>query len=86
MLSEPGRRILLHHGLDKKGAVNLNDRFLSAGRFEAQIRFSSQHVQIVSLDNCFWKSLTNSGLRERLTTNPYISQANRWVAAKKGQY
>lgn len=53
ILSEPGRRILLYHGLDTKGEKNLNGRFLSAARFEKQIQFLSQHAQIVSLDDYF---------------------------------
>ncbi|MCC6412147.1 MAG: polysaccharide deacetylase family protein [Saprospiraceae bacterium] len=52
-MGEPGRRILLYHGLDNIGEKKLNSRFLSAARFESQIQFLSQHTQIVSLDDYF---------------------------------
>jgi peptidoglycan/xylan/chitin deacetylase (PgdA/CDA1 family) len=55
ILSMPGRRILVYHGLDKKGDQTLNGRFVSAAKFDAQIRFLSQNAQIVSLDDYFSK-------------------------------
>lgn len=53
ILSKPGRRILVYHGLDNKGDKTLNSRFISAAEFELQVRFLSQHVQIVPLDAYF---------------------------------
>ena len=55
ILSKPGRRILVYHGLDKKGDKALNGRFISAAEFDAQIRFLAQNAQIVSLDDYFAK-------------------------------
>jgi peptidoglycan/xylan/chitin deacetylase (PgdA/CDA1 family) len=53
ILSKPGQRILVYHGIDQKGEKALNGRHLSATRFEAQIRFLKEHTQIVSLDDYF---------------------------------
>ncbi len=53
ILSRPGRNILIYHGLDKVGDNTLNGRFISAAKFEAQVRFLSEHAQIVSLDDYF---------------------------------
>jgi len=53
ILSKPGRRILVYHGLDQRGDKTLNGRFISAAEFESQVRFLSQHAQIVPLDDYF---------------------------------
>jgi peptidoglycan/xylan/chitin deacetylase (PgdA/CDA1 family) len=53
LLSQPGRRILLYHGLDKSGQYTLNSRFIAAAKFESHIRFLGENAQIVSLDDYF---------------------------------
>lgn len=53
ILSLPGQRILVYHGLDERGEKSLNGRFLSASRFEAQVRFLSENAQLISLDDYF---------------------------------
>lgn len=53
VLSGPGQRILVYHGLDQRGETALNGRFLSAARFEEQVRFLSENAQIVPLSDYF---------------------------------
>ena len=53
ILSQPGQRILLYHGLDQRGEKTLNGRFIRAAEFEAQVRFLRDHAQIISLDDYF---------------------------------
>ena len=53
ILSGPGQRILVYHGLDQRGEKALNSRFISAARFESQVRFLSENAQIVSLTDYF---------------------------------
>lgn len=53
VLSGPGQRILVYHGLDQRGETALNGRFLSAVRFEEQVRFLSENAQIVALSEYF---------------------------------
>lgn len=53
ILKQPGRRILVYHGLDIRGEKSLNARFLSAKRFQSQLAFLSEHAQIVSLEDYF---------------------------------
>jgi peptidoglycan/xylan/chitin deacetylase (PgdA/CDA1 family) len=53
VLSGPGQRILVYHGLDQRGETTLNGRFLSAVRFEEQVRFLSENTQIVALSDYF---------------------------------
>jgi hypothetical protein len=49
VLAAPGQRILGYHGLDQRGETTLNGRFLSAARFEEQVRFLSENAHIVAL-------------------------------------
>jgi len=53
ILSKSGRRILIYHGLDKAGDKTLNGRFIAAADFELQVRYLSDHAQIVSLSDYF---------------------------------
>lgn len=53
LLAGSGQRILVYHGIDQKGEKGLNSRFISASRFETQIRFLKDHCNLVSLDDYF---------------------------------
>lgn len=53
VLSKPGRRILVYHGIDQEGQKTLNSRFIPVAQFEAQLRFLTDHAQIVPLDDYF---------------------------------
>lgn len=53
ILAQPGRRILVYHGIDIRGEKSLNARFLSAQRFQSQLAFLTEYAQIVSLDDYF---------------------------------
>jgi len=49
----PGARILIYHGLDKRGGSGFNTRFTGVAEFERQVAWMSTHFRIVSLDQYF---------------------------------
>lgn len=53
LLQGPGQCILCYHGLCRPGQPLLNGRFITADRFEDQVRFLKKHAQVVSVDDYF---------------------------------
>ena len=48
--NRPGGRILIYHGLDRRGGSGFNTRFMGVDEFERQIEWMSSHFRIVTLD------------------------------------
>ena len=51
--NRPGGRILLYHGLDRRGGSGFNARFTAVHDFERQVEWMAARFRIVSLDEYF---------------------------------
>lgn len=51
--NRPGGRILLYHGVDRRGGSGFNARFVGLADFAQQVQWMSDHFRIVSLDDFF---------------------------------
>lgn len=49
LAEQPGNRILVYHGIDKRGEKKLNSRFLAQDQLRAQLLYCKQHFHIVRL-------------------------------------
>lgn len=64
---KPGSCILLYHGIDTVGRLDLNARFLSIDRFEQQIRYLKSHFNIVSLNDYFNDNIDSNRFNVAIT-------------------
>jgi peptidoglycan/xylan/chitin deacetylase (PgdA/CDA1 family) len=67
ILAQPGRRILVYHGIDTQGLKTLNGRFVAAAELDAQVGFLTKNAQIVSLEDYFDKKYDASRFTVALT-------------------
>ncbi|MBL0340304.1 MAG: polysaccharide deacetylase family protein [Bacteroidetes bacterium] len=52
-VTNPGRRLLLYHGIDKFGRTDINSRFISETEFEKQLIWLKKNCHIVTMQDYF---------------------------------
>ncbi len=62
-----GERIIVFHGIDKKGETKFNSRFISEKYFEHFIAFITKNYNVISLDDFYAKKFKKNTLNIAIT-------------------